>query len=351
VRDRGKVSSWHEMERPSVSVLLPVRDAAATLESCLWSLQRQSLERIEVVAVNDGSRDGSDRLLDRWAAEDGRIRVLHQAADGLVAALNLGLARCSAPLVARMDADDVSHPHRLELQAAYLEKHRDVGVVSCLVQHFPRRGVGEGFRIYEAWLNSLRDHEQMERERFIESPLAHPSAMVRRDGLVDAGGYHDRGWPEDYDLWLRLFEAGVRFAKVGKPLFFWREHGRRLTRRDPRYAPAAFLRCKAHYLSRGPLAAAGRVVVWGAGRTGRMLSKCLVDQEGVAIEAFIDIDPDKIGRRARGRPIEPPERLGALLTPRTKVLAAVGSRGARQLIRSRLDALGLTEGVDYWCVA
>jgi glycosyltransferase involved in cell wall biosynthesis len=341
----------HDMERPWVSVLLPVRDAAPTLSTCLWSLRRQTLERIEVVAVNDGSRDGSGQVLDRWATEDGRIRVLHQTADGLVAALNLGLARCSAPLVARMDADDVSHPRRLELQAAYLGRHPDVGVVSCLVQHFPRRGVGEGFRIYEAWLNSLRDHEGMARERFIESPIAHPSAMVRREVLVGAGGYHDPGWPEDYDLWLRLFDAGVRFAKVDAPLFFWREHGRRLTRRDPRYAPIAFLRCKSHYLARGPLATADRVVVWGAGRTGRLLSRCLIDQERVAIEAFIDIDPDKIGRRARGRPIVPPERLAGLLTPRTVVLAAVGSRGARKLIRERLNALNLTEGVDYWCVA
>jgi glycosyltransferase involved in cell wall biosynthesis len=338
------------MEQPSVSVLLPVRDALPTLDTCLWSLQRQTLERFEVVAVDDGSIDGSGVLLDGWAAIDRRIRVLHQSADGLVAALNLGLARCSAPLVARMDADDVSHPRRLELQVAYLERHPNVGVVSCLVQHFPRRGVGQGFRIYEAWLNSLRDHEQMARERFIESPLAHPSAMVRRRVLLRAGGYHDMGWPEDYDLWLRLFDAGVRFAKVDKPLFFWREHGRRLTRRDPRYAPTAFLQCKAHYLARGPLAAADRVVVWGAGPTGRALSRWLID-EGVGIAAFIDIDPDKIGRRARGRPIEPPERLGRLLTPRTKVLAAVGSRGARQLIRERLNACELKEGADYWCVA
>jgi glycosyltransferase involved in cell wall biosynthesis len=339
-----------DMEQPSVSVLLPVRDALPTLDTCLWSLQRQTLERFEVVAVDDGSIDGSGVLLDGWAAIDRRIRVLHQSADGLVAALNLGLARCSAPLVARMDADDVSHPRRLELQVAYLERHPNVGVVSCLVQHFPRRGVGQGFRIYEAWLNSLRDHEQMARERFIESPLAHPSAMVRRRVLLRAGGYHDMGWPEDYDLWLRLFDAGVRFAKVDKPLFFWREHGRRLTRRDPRYAPTAFLQCKAHYLARGPLAAADRVVVWGAGPTGRALSRWLID-EGVGIAAFIDIDPDKIGRRARGRPIEPPERLGRLLTPRTKVLAAVGSRGARQLIRERLNACELKEGADYWCVA
>jgi glycosyltransferase involved in cell wall biosynthesis len=338
------------MEQPSVSVLLPVRDALPTLETCLWSLQRQTLEQFEVVAVDDGSIDGSGELLDGWAANDRRIRVFHQAADGLVAALNLGLARCSAPLVARMDADDVSHPRRLSLQVAYLAQHPNVGVVSCLVQHFPRRGVGHGFRIYEAWLNSLRNHEQMARERFIESPLAHPSAMVRRQVLLRAGGYHDMGWPEDYDLWLRLFDAGVRFAKVERPMFFWREHDRRLTRRDPRYAPVAFLRCKAHYLARGPLAAADRVVVWGAGPTGRALSRWLID-EGVGIAAFIDIDPDKIGRRARGRPIEPPERLGRLLTPRTKVLAAVGSRGARKLIRERLNAFELKEGADYWCVA
>ncbi len=338
------------MTMPAVSVLMPVRNAATHLSACLDSLARQTLADFEVVAVDDGSTDGSGELLEDWASRDGRLRVLREPACGLVASLNLGLAACRAPLVARMDADDVSHPQRLETQAFFLDNHPAVGVVSCRVCHYPRHGVGEGFRLYEQWLNSLLAHEEMARERFVESPVAHPSAMVRRDVLASAGGYRDLGWPEDYDLWLRLFAAGVGFAKLDRALFFWREHRGRLSRSDQRYSTEAFLRCKAHFLSRGPLAGGRRVIVWGAGPTGRRLSRHLIEN-GTDVSAFVDIDPAKIGRTARGRLIIAPEDLPDLLGSDTVVLAAVASRGARQLIRGRLNALGLAEGTDYWCVA
>ena len=133
-------------------------------------------------------------------------------------------------------------------------------------------------------------------------------------------------------------------------MLFWREHPERLTRVDPRYSTDAFLRCKAHFLVAGPLADAARIVVWGAGRTGRRLSRLLIEA-GRSIEAFVDIDPAKIGRTLRGRPVLPPDGLDSLLESGTVVLAAVASRGARQLIRSRLAALGLIEGDDFWCVA
>ena len=338
------------MTDPSVSVLLPVRDAAPWLEDCLDSLARQTLAEYEVVAVDDGSRDSSIAILDRRSAADPRIRVIRQEPHGLVAALNRGLDACRAPLVARMDADDISHPRRLELQAAMLAALPGVGVLSCLVRHFPRSAVAEGFRLYEGWLNSLADHGDMARERFVESPLAHPSAMVRREHLVENGGWRDVGWPEDYDLWLRLFETGVGFAKVDRPLFFWREHGHRLTRTDPRYSVPSFLACKAHYLACGPLAAAERIILWGAGQTGRRLSKLLLEA-GIAIEAVVDIDPAKIDRTLRGIGVISPDELAAHLTEDTIVLAAVASRGARELIRERLVDLGLVEGQTFWCAA
>jgi glycosyltransferase involved in cell wall biosynthesis len=335
------------MATPTVSVLLPVRDAGPFLEDCIASLNRQTFADYEVVAVDDGSVDGSGDALDAWASRDPRVRVHHQPASGLVAALNTGLALCRAPLLARMDADDICHPRRLELQVRELENHPGLGVVSSLVRHFRWHGVGEGFRIYEVWLNSLTTFEDIVRERFVESPVAHPSAVVRRE-LLD--GYQDFGGPEDYDLWLRLLERGVRMRKIERYLYFWREHGNRLTRVDGRYSVENFLRCKSRYLQSGPLADAGAVIVWGAGQTGRRLSKHLL-RRGAPLSAFVDIDPDKIGRTLRGLPIIGPGDLPAMLGEGVIVLAAVASRGARQLIREQLDGLGLVEARDYWCVA
>jgi len=335
---------------PRVSVLLPVRDAAPYLEACIKSVERQSFRDLEVVAVDDGSADGSGARLDAWARSDPRVVVLHRPAAGLVAALNTGLEECRGGIVARMDADDAAHPRRLEEQVRLLDRQPEVGVASCMVRYVPVHAVGEGARLYARWLNQLLTHADMMRERFIESPVAHPSAAVRRGLLERVGGYRDAGWPEDYDLWLRLAEAGAVFAKVPRVLYFWREHADRLTRRDGRYAKEAFLRCKAHFLARGPLAGGRRVVVWGAGPTGRRLARAL-QGEGVRVAAFVDIDPAKVGRVVRGVAVHAPEELEGLLGPDAVVLAAVASRGAREEIRERIRREGLVEGEGFWCVA
>ena len=350
------------MSPPRVSVLLPVRDAAPWLETALDSLAHQSFPDFEVVAVDDGSRDGSGDLLEARAAGDSRFRVLHRpAADphpGLVAALDEGLARCRGELVARMDADDVAHPRRLELQVAALDRDPSLDVVSCLVRFFPSSTVEGGMRRYERWLNGLVTHEAILRERFVESPVPNPTVLVRRGTLDRVGSWRDahgdggEAWPEDYDLWLRMAAAGARISKVARVLHFWREHPRRVTHRDDRYGKDRFLACKAHHLAQGPLAAARRVVVWGAGPTGRRLAREL-QRRRIRIDAFVDVDPAKVGRRVRGREVVAPEALPELLElpGPTVVLAAVAARGARDRIRRRLEELGLVEGVGYWCAA
>ncbi|MCP4899543.1 MAG: glycosyltransferase [bacterium] len=337
------------MNRPLVSILMPVYNGETFLESCLESIKRQTLKDYEVVIVDDGSDDASAVILDDWAREQKQVRVIHESHHGLVATLNLGLELCCAPFVARLDCDDLMHPQRLELQLAALEDNPSVGVVSCLVSCFPRRRVAGGFRLYEDWLNSLDSHDLMARERFVESPLAHPSAMYRRDIVMDEGGYRHGDWPEDYDLWLRLFEKGIEFSKIRKRLYFWREHSQRLTRVDERYAVAGFRECRAKYLIRGPLSGGREVIVWGAGRTGRRLTR-LLDRFGAKVVAFVDIDPAKIGREVLRRPVFSSMEMADLASGRV-VLAAVASRGARDLIRSHLRQLKLEEGSDFWCVA
>jgi glycosyltransferase involved in cell wall biosynthesis len=337
---------------PAVSVLLPCYNAAQTLAEALESLTCQTLGDFEVIAVDDGSTDKTAELLDAWAKRDTRLRVLRIAHGGIITALNTGLEACCSPLVARMDADDRCHPQRLEKQAAYLEAHPKVGVAGCLVRGFPASQVGEGFRTYIGWLNSLVTEEDIQREIFVESPLVHPSVLFRRDLVVEAGGYQEQGWAEDYDLWLRLYLSGVRFSKIAEILLDWREYPERLTRADSRYSLENFLRAKAHYLMRGPLSGREAVIIWGAGMIGRRLSKHLVRQ-GCPLVAFIDIDPKKIGRTRRGQPILPPEALPEWWQRyhNPVVLAAVGSRGARLLIRQQLNGFGLREGIDWWGVA
>ena len=342
----------HPAHIPAISVLMPCYHAASTLEEALDSLDRQILRDFEIVAVDDGSTDDTLQLLQGRAKRDPRLRVIAQEHAGIIAALNAGLAACHAPYIARMDTDDYSYPERLALQVAYLNTHPEIAVVGCLVEGFPSQDVRQGFSIYIQWLNSLTSDADIRREIFIESPFAHPSVIFRRDWVDKVGGYQEQGWAEDYDLWLRLHQGGARFAKIDQVLLGWREHPQRLTRTDGRYSLENFIRAKACYLARGPLTEADGVLIWGAGMIGRRLSKHLLGQQ-TAVTAFIDIDPVKIGRTRRGLPILPPEALPEWRQRYRNpiVLAAVGARGARQLIRQRLNAFGLIEGEDWWGVA
>jgi len=330
---------------PQVTVLLPVYNGARFLGQALASVFRQTFAGFELLVVDDGSTDDTPAVLAAWAKRDERLRVVRTGHGGIVAALATGLNEARAELVARMDADDVMHPRRLGLQVRYLAEQPEVAAAGTLVRSFPAHVVTEGYRAYEAWLNSLVEPADIAREIFVESPLAHPSVIMRRGAALDCGGYRDRGWPEDYDLWLRLWEKGHALGKVDALLHFWREGAGRLSRRDSRYSLENFHRVKAHFLARWPRVRQRPILVWGAGIAGRRLSKHLL-REGVEIAAFVDIDPRKIGSTRRGRPIIGPEETAAHRG--AFVVAAVGVPKARDEIRGELGRLGWgREGEAY----
>ena len=271
-------------------------------------------------------------------------------------ALQTAVTRSRAPFLARMDADDRSRPSRLERQLAWLRRRPDLGAVGCLVRSIPETSgatIPDGWLRYERWLNGRRTAEQVTRDLLVESPLAHPSVTMRREAYESVGGYRDFDGPEDYDLWLRLARAGWQLAKVPTVLLDWRDRPGRLTRTDPRYRPEAFLALKAQHLVHGPLASLERgrpVWIWGAGRYGRQLCRALeAAGAGERVQAFVDIDPDKIGRQRRGRQVH--DRADLKSNNDVAVLAAVPVVGARALIRRQLTTMGFREGRDYWCCA
>jgi glycosyltransferase involved in cell wall biosynthesis len=334
------------MRIPDVSILLPVRNEARHLPDALASLFRQSFASWELVAVDDSSSDGTLSILEAAARSDHRVRILRSPGLGLVAALNAGLAQCRAPLVARMDGDDISHPRRLELQTALLGSEPGLGLVACTFRHFPRHHIGKGMIAYESWQNGLASHDEIIHDIYVESPFVHPSVMFRKDAVVALGGYRETGWAEDYDLWLRMAAAGVRFARLRETLFFWRERPERATRNLPEYAREAFRACKAHHLRKDFLKGEGEVILAGAGAEGRGWRRALA-REGISVSIWVDVDPRKIGRTLHGVPVVGP---GNILPGRGKMLITVGTPGARGGVREWACASGFREGVDFLCV-
>jgi glycosyltransferase involved in cell wall biosynthesis len=341
---------------PRISIILPVFNAAATIERAVASICAQTFADWELLVVDDGSNDGTPDRISAVVASDRRIRLIGRPHEGIVAALNAGLAEAQGALIARMDADDESHPERLAEQVAFLrrEENRDIGLVSCLVEFGGDRRAGEGFARHVDWVNSLIAPEAIELNRFVESPFAHPSVMFRRELSEKFGGYRAGEFPEDYELWLRWLQAGVRMAKVPRVLLRWNDSPARLSRQDPRYDPEAFFRMKAEWITHdlkklattGATAAARRILIWGAGRPTRKRAAYL-ELHGVRVSGYVDVDAKKIGRGigGTGLPVLGPADLPA--PAEAFVLGYVSSRGAREFNRNALLARGYVEGRDF----
>jgi glycosyltransferase involved in cell wall biosynthesis len=335
------------MSPARVTVVLPARNAEASVALALQSVLAQTFGDFVVLAIDDGSTDGTAAVLHAWARRDARVRVVSTGGVGLVRALNLGLEQTDTPLLARMDADDESLPQRFERSVAELDAHPEwagVGTGVDIVR--ADRPPSPNLQAYGRWLSSLTTPRLVFRDRFIESPLCHPSMLLRRDAVRAAGGWRDGPFPEDWELWLRLLERGELLSCVPHVLHRWTDHDRRLTRTDQRYALERHLSLKADYLAR--LLRGKPITLWGATDTGRALSK-LLTQHGLTIARFVELDARKIGQRIHGVSVIHPDALA--LEPDGHVLSCVAAKGARDDIRAFLTQRGLEELRDFTCVA
>lgn len=340
---------------PLASIAMPVRDAAPWLQECLASVLGQDEGRFELLAVDDASTDGSRAMLEQAATRDSRIRVLgtEPGRGGIVPALNLALAEARAPVLVRMDADDFMHPSRLARQLAALDADSGLFAVSCRADAFPADECRDGMRAYLDWQNGLLGAEELARDRFVESPVLHPTIAMRTRLVREVlGGWRDVPWPEDWDFFLRAFEAGLRVARLPEVLHGWRLHPAQATHNHERYRADALLEARAHFLARrlvAPLASGRAVVVLGAGPVGKALTKAL-HRHAVPVAALVDVDPRKVGGVVRGEGANwkvLPHAALAGWQPRPFAVSAVSGVPARDRVRGELRRLGWSEGDDF----
>lgn len=205
---------------PAVSVVMPVYNGERFLQMALDSLWQQTFEDFELVLVDDGSTDATPDIVS--AHDDPRLRVLRGANQGIIGALNTGLAAARGRYVARMDADDVSTPERFERQVGYLDTHPWVGLVGSSYELLDESGRHRG----RFW--ALTEDKDIRREFFIRNPFGHGTVMMRRD--VAALGYRP-GTMEDLDLWMRAARSW-RLANLPEVLYYWRVNPGGITLRD-----------------------------------------------------------------------------------------------------------------------
>lgn len=326
---------------PLVSCLMPVRDGGRYFRDAVASVLNQSYRNWELVIVDDHSPGGISRSA---LIGSGHIQLVDNDGHGIVDALNTAARYAHGDLLARMDADDIAVRDRLQRQVDYLQGHPEIGIAGGQVTVFcDTTPVGNGYLAYQDWVNSLCTPAQIRREIFIESPIPHPTAVIRRSVFERLGGYRHGLWAEDYDLWLRAYSAGVLMGKPSGIVLHWRDHKNRLSRTSQRYVRARFVRAKSYYMARTVLRNR-EAVIWGAGPTGRSVFDGLV-REGVKVTAFIDIHPRRVGGYKRGLSVLPRHAVRGFA--KELIVCAVGVAAARPQIRNYLRSIGKIEGSDF----
>jgi glycosyltransferase involved in cell wall biosynthesis len=296
--------------------------------------------------INDHSSDESEQIVAKYRKWDRRLNALTSSQTGLVAALNFGLQTAKGKFIARMDADDRMHPERLRQQVDALETNTSWSLVACQVRLFPEQDIQAGYQEYIRWQNQCLTPTDIDADIYMESPFVHPSVTYRRSDILKLGGYREGNFAEDYDLWLRMHQAGLGMAKLPKILLEWRDSPRRLSRIDPRCSERAFSELRAHYLAMDRRLTNQRpLVMWGAGRKTRKRCRPILEK-GFTPIAWIDIDPKKIGHKVQGIPVVEPDWL-LQRQPRPLVLVYVRNHGAREKIHSFLAQAGYQHGRDF----
>ncbi len=210
------------MSAPAVSVVMSVFNGERFLAEAIESILGQTFRDFEFLIVNDGSRDGTAEILERYRGQDARIRIVAHENRGLISALNGGIAQALGRYIARMDADDIAVAERLALQVAYMEQHPEVALLGGAVEFIDEAGRSLGFR------SNPTESAEIRGALLDRNVIWHPTVFAKRDAVVAAGGYRNVPLAEDYDLWLRMAD-GSALGNLETVVLRYRMHAQQAT--------------------------------------------------------------------------------------------------------------------------
>ncbi|HPG71680.1 MAG TPA: glycosyltransferase [Syntrophales bacterium] len=212
----------------NISVVIPVHNGGPYLAQAIESVLAQSWRDLELLIVDDGSTDGSSAVAERYARCDRRIRLVSQANRGVAAAANRGLEEARGQWVARLDADDVFLPDKLERQVAFLARYPDARIVGTLGYFINHSGRTIGLVSTDGPFTPAQFETMAARGEPVF--FVHSSTLMHRRTVLEIGGYRERFiQAEDVDLWLRMAGQGHLLLKMPEPLLLYRLHGDSLT--------------------------------------------------------------------------------------------------------------------------
>jgi glycosyltransferase involved in cell wall biosynthesis len=232
------------MKTPTVSVVMSVFNGQAFLVEAIESILGQTFRNLEFVIVDDGSTDSTPKILNTFAKQDERIRILRHANKGRAESLNVGIGLAKGKYIARMDADDVALPNRLQEQVDFMECHPEVGLLGGAIELIDRGG-----QVFGTITPPLNDSEI--RSAMLRYNPFHPTVLMRTTVVLDAGGYRKVFMDaDDYDTYLRISER-IQLASLEEPLLQYRIHPNQVSIRNMRHQALCVLAARKAALLRG----------------------------------------------------------------------------------------------------
>ncbi|MBQ0768193.1 MAG: glycosyltransferase family 2 protein [Bizionia sp.] len=308
------------MQNPLVSILIPFKNTALFLPECLQSILNQTYSNWEIIIVDDHSTDTSYEYVKAFTDVDSRIILLKNDGFGIIPALKLDYAHSKGELITRMDSDDIMHPSKIETLASKLLSHGKNHVATGLVHYFSEDGISDGYRKYENWLNQLTRTGTNYSEIYKECVIPSPCWMVYKTDLEAVNAFNTSRYPEDYDLVFRFYEAEFKVIPCDSVLHYWRDYGTRASRTDINYAENSFIDIKLHYFLKLNKQRARPLVIWGAGKRGKSITKRLKTLE-IPFH-WVCNNPKKIGKHIYDHEMKAVAHIDALKHPQCIISVA-----------------------------
>jgi len=332
------------MQQPLISILIPFKNTQEFLEDCIYSILKQSYKNWELLIVDDHSIDNSYNIVNAFAEKEPRINLLKNKDHGIIEALKLAFSHSKGDYITRMDSDDIMHKDKLKILLNNLLEYGKKHVATGLVSYFSEKGINDGYRKYETWLNDLTIKGYNYSEIYKECVIPSPSWMLHRDDLLAVSAFNPKRYPEDYDLTFRFYEANYKVIPCNDILHYWRDYSTRTSRTHDNYAENSFIDIKLHYFLKLDYNKNRPLVIWGAGKKGKTIAKKL--QESNVPFQWICDNPKKIGKHIYNVEMKPFRFLEALQNPQS--IVSVANASEQKIIKDYFKTQNMQSMIDYF---
>lgn len=261
---------------PSVSILLPYKNAEPFFIECLESISVQTFTNWECLLINDHSSDNSEIIAKEFAQKDTRFKLFNAPKNGLIEANKFGIEIASGKYLTRMDADDIMAPNKLEVLFTILQNNGAGTVATSKVAFFPKELCGVGTVFYENWLNErcvLQDHAQ---NIWRECTIPSPNWMMLKTDLQAIGGFENYQYPEDYEMAFQCVLIKYKIIASTDILHHWRQHDNRHSKNSADYSAENFMLLKwKYYQINYNIINETTLLILGNGKKSKILQKLI----------------------------------------------------------------------------